>query len=1067
MMQLLTFSRGLKGAMSLLLICCASVLSAQTLDIKGIVTGEDGEPLVGVTIRVVNSADRGTSTDAYGAYQIQAVPGERLTFSYTGHDEQTVTVPADGSRVDVKLLANAVLSEVIVVGYGTQKKSDLTGAISSVSGEEMRNTVVTTFDQALQGRVAGVQVTQNSGQPGGATSVRIRGANSITGSSEPLYVIDGIPFQGDGTAVAGFDWAGGANGQNRVNALSAINPNDIVSIEVLKDASASAIYGARAANGVVLITTKRGQKGESKISYNGYYGSQSLSKKLDMMNLQQYADYQLQITNDLGLQPNQRYLDPSLLGAGTDWQDEIFQTAGMQSHQLTVSGGSNKTNYAVSGGFFQQDGIVIGSDFDRYTARVSLDNEVKSWFKIGGSLAYAKTSETITLNDGGDGVIMQALLTQPDIAVRDFDNNYAGPEAMFTAANYNPVAAALQRNNTFDRERLLGSIYGDVTLAKRLVFRSEFGFDDNHGLNKAFQPTYQWGVLVNNENQLRQREESNFFWIWKNYLTYDVLSNNTHRLTAMLGQEAQKGTWEGSQVTKKNFASNDIPVLSQGDDVTSRTTGWKDANSIASYFGRFNYALRDRYLFTFTLRADGSSKFGPENRWGYFPSAAFAWRVGEEKFMQGLNTNLKLRLGYGEVGNQAIPNYAYGSALLTVNTPFGTAYRQERIANPRLQWEATKQFNVGVDLGLYKGRVDLSVDFYDKQTDNMLLQLSVPSYLGGTGWQDIQAPYANVGKMENKGFEIALHTVNVERKNFSWGTDFTFSRNRNKILELDDANRIYWRNLYWYSEFQTATRTAVGEPIGLFYGYQVEGIFKDQADILNHAVQVPDNNNDGKNLVDKRTGVWIGDIKFKDLNGDGVINTEDQTVIGNPNPDFVFGVNNAFKLGNFDLVLFFTGSYGADILNYSRVSIEGMSNVYGNQAESVFNRAQYGLIDPNGSDLDPANVYLANPGTTLPRPTTTDNNRNNRMSDRFIEDGSYIRLQNLLIGYTFPAEMTRKIRMERLRLYVNAQNVKTWTNYSGYDPEIGAFNQDPLLQNVDMGRYPLPRVFTFGVDVDF
>ena len=525
------------------------------LNIQGIVTDEAGEPLVGVTVRVVNSTDRGATSDAYGAYSIQASPGERLSFSYTGHEDQIFTVPADGSRVDVKLSPNAVLNEVIVVGYGTQKKSDLTGAVSSVTEDQLRSSVVTNIDQALQGRVAGVQVTQNSGQPGGAASIRIRGANSITGSSEPLYVIDGIPFQGDGVSVAGFDWAGGANGQNRVNPLSTINPNDIVRIEVLKDASATAIYGARAANGVVLITTRRGQKGESKISYNGYYGTQSLANKLDMMDLQQYADYQLQISNDLGLPPNQRYLDPSLLGPGTDWQDEIFRTAGMSSHQLSVSGGSDKTTYAVSGGFFQQDGIIIGSDFNRYTARVSLDNQVKSWFKVGGSLAYAKTKETITLNDGGDGVIMQALLTQPDIAVRNIDGTYAGPDAMFTSASYNPVAAALQRNNKFDRQRLMGSLYGDVNLFKGMTFRSEIGFDDNHGLNKAFHPTYVWGVLVNTENQLRQREESSFFWIWKNYLTYEVFSNDRHNLTAMIGQEAQKGSWEGSQVTKKNFSS--------------------------------------------------------------------------------------------------------------------------------------------------------------------------------------------------------------------------------------------------------------------------------------------------------------------------------------------------------------------------------------------------------------------------------------------------------------------------------------------------------------------------------
>ncbi|MCC6460404.1 MAG: TonB-dependent receptor [Saprospiraceae bacterium] len=1045
----------------------ATGLNAQLRTYSGTVNSAEGEPVIGATIRVENAQSRGTVTNADGKFSIEAASGEVLSIAYTGYATRTMTLGAETSFTVVLEGSALLLNETVVIGYGTAKKSDLTGSVASVTGDELRSTVTTNIDQALQGRIAGVQVTQNSGAPGGAASIRIRGASSITGSNEPLYVIDGIPFQGDGTSVAGFDWAGGANGQNRVNPLSAINPNDIVSIEVLKDASASAIYGARAANGVVLISTKRGKKGESKISYNGFYGTQSLPNQLDMMNLQQFADYQLQIANDVNLVPNQRYLDPSLLGTGTDWQSEIFRTAGMQSHQISVSGGTDKTNYAISGGFFDQDGIVIGSDFQRYTTRINLDNQVKDWFKIGGSLSYASTNEKITLNDGGDGVIMQALLSQPDIAVKDINGNYAGPEVTYAGASYNPVAAALQRNNTFKRQRLMGNVFGDVRLIKNLTFRSEIGFDDNHGLNVAFHPTYRWGALINTENQLRQREESSFFWIWKNYLTYNVFQNDLHNLTVLAGQEAQKSTWQGSQVTKKNFSSNDIQVLSEGEDVTSRTSGWKDAASLASYFGRFNYSLLNRYLFTFTMRADGSSKFGPDNRWGYFPSAAIAWRIGEEPFLRSLNSNLKLRLGYGEVGNQAIANYLYGSSLLAINSPFGTAYRLEKISNPKLRWEATKQFNAGLDLSLFKGRVELAVDVYNKQTTDMLLQLSIPSYLGGSNYSDIRAPYANVGKMENKGVDLSIRTHNINTGKFRWDTDLTFSHNRNKVKELDDANRIYWRNLYWYSEFQTATKTSAGEPLGLFYGYQTEGIFQNEADILSHAVQVKDPANDGKNLVDKRTGVWIGDVKFKDLNGDGVIDTEDQTIIGNPNPDFTFGFNNSFSFGPLDLIVYLNGSYGGEILNYSRVAIEGMTNVYANQAATVFNRAQYLLYDPSGSDLDPANVYLANPGTDIPRPTTTDNNRNNRMSDRFIEDGSYLRIQNIRLGYTLPRTLTTKFRVERLRVYANAQNVKTFTNYSGYDPEIGAFNQDPLLQNVDMGRYPSPRTFTFGIDVDF
>ena len=1066
----------LRRWLSLLLwMLSVTCLSAQVRTITGNVSSPEGEPLVGATVLVVDYPDRGSVTDLDGNFSIRAATGESLRFSYTGYESQTVVL-GDQTNLRIVLEEGAILlDELVVVGYGKARKSDLTGSVASVSGEKLQNSIVTNLDQALQGRVAGVQVTQNSGQPGGAVSIRIRGANSITGSSEPLYVIDGIPFQGDGAQVAGFDWAGGANGQNRVNPLSTINPNDIVSIEVLKDASASAIYGSRAANGVVLITTKRGKKGESKISYNGYYANQSLPNKLEMMDLPQFADYQVQVTSDLGLTTNQRYLDPSLLGPGTDWQDEIFRNAGMQSHQLSVIGGTDKTAYAVSGGLFQQDGIVIGSNFERYTARVNLDNQVKDWFKVGGSLAYANTNEKITLNDGGDGVIVNALLMQPDVPVKDINGEYAGPDVAWSGSAYNPVASALQRNNTLARQRLMGSMYGDVSILRNLTFRSEVGFDDNHSINTAFHPTYKWGALENKENQMRQREESSFFWIWKNYLTYNAKIGTAHNLTFLLGTEAQKSSWQGSLVTKKNFSSNDITVLSQGEDVTSRTNGWKDADAIASYFGRLNYSLLDKYLFTFTLRADGSSKFGPENRWGYFPSGSFAWRIGNEGFLEGVSaiSDMKLRIGYGEVGNQAIANYLYGSSLVTLNTPFGTAYRLEKISNPNLKWESTAQYNVGLDLSLWLGRVDLSVDYYVKQTKDMLLQLSIPSYLGGPNYNDIQAPFVNVGKMENRGIDLMLTTRNIRTPKFSWDTDLTFSHNKNKVLELDEEGKVYWRNLYWYSEFQTATRTSVDYPLGMFYGYEMEGIFENEQDILDHAVQILDPNTissenpNGLNKVDKKTGVWIGDIKFRDLNGDGVINTNDQTVIGDPNPQFTLGFNNTFTYGPVELMVFLTGSYGADVLNYSRVWIEGQTSVFSNQASTVDDRAQYALIDPNGSDTDPSNVILANPGTDIPRPTTTDNNRNNRMSDRFIEDGSYLRLQNVRLSYTLPRLWTMKARIERLRLYVNAQNLFTWTNYSGYDPEIGAFNQDPLMQNIDMGRYPTPRVITFGLDVDF
>ena len=1051
---------------------CLSIAVGQKA-ITGIVKDATGEALIGVNVFIKGAESRGTLTDIDGNYSISARESETLVFSYIGFKLQEFPV-GTSTLINVTLDADAeVIDEVVVIGYGQVRKSDLTGAVSSVSGEELRTSLTTNIDQALQGRVAGVQVTQNSGAPGGAASIRIRGSNSISLSNEPLYVVDGIQFQGDGGSTAGFDWAGGANGQNRVNPLSTINPADIVSIDVLKDASATAIYGSRGANGVIIITTKRGKAGRSKISYNSYYGQQELQRKLEMMPLNQFAEYQAQISTDLERQINQRYADASLLGAGTDWQDEIFRKAGSMSHQLSISGGNDKTTYAITGGYYKQDGIVIGSNFDRISTRINLDNNVTDWLKFGGNFAFTKTNETITLNDGGDGVIMQSLMMNPDVSVRDIDGNYAGPNSNEVSAGYNPVAAALERNNTLGRQRLLSNVYGNFNIIKGLEFRSEFGFDNNHSLNHAFQPTYKWGAIENRENRLRQREENSFFWINKNYFTYNTKIGGIHALNVLLGHEAQKSTYEGTDLTVRNLPSNDIQILSQGTPV-GVPGAWKGAQSLLSYFTRVNYTFSDKLLATFTYRADASSKFGPGNKWGYFPSGALAYRLSEEAFMKDNEVidNLKVRLGYGVSGNQSIENGAFGSLMTSVNTPFGLGFRPSRIANPNLGWESTAQLNAGLDVALFKNRIDFTLDFYNKQTSDMLLTPSVPSYLGGAGYNNIEPPIINVGRLENKGFDLSVNSRNILKDKFTWTTGLTFSRNRNKILELDDDARIYWQNLYWYSEFQTATTTRVGQPIGMFWGFVSDGLFTDEADIRNHAVQVSDGiitseNPSGQNLVDKRTGVWIGDMKFKDLNNDGVINQNDQTYIGNPNPDFTFGFNNTFTYGPFESTIYFNGSYGGDILNYSRVVIEGMTNVFSNQAATTFNRAQYRYLDPNGSVSDPANVVLANPGTEIPRPTTNDVNRNTRMSDRFMEDGSYIRLQNLQFGYTLPQNLTRRAKVERLKVYFNAQNLALFTKYKGYDPEIGAFNQSSRLQNADMGRYPTPRMYTVGFDVDF
>ena len=1024
-----------------------------------------GETLPGVNV-VIKGTRTGAITDLDGNFRLE-VPGPDavLEFRFIGYLPEEVPV-GNSSDITVTLKTDVKqLEEVVVVGYGTQKKSDLTGAVSSVSGEQLRNTVSTNIDQALQGRVPGVQVTQNSGAPGGAASIRIRGTNSITGSNEPLYVVDGIQFSGSAGSTSGFDWAGGAGGQTRVaSPLAQISPSDIVSIEVLKDASATAIYGSRAANGVVIITTKRGKAGDAKISYNGYYAVQQLPKKLDMMSLPEYAEYQVDVTSQLqGVTVNERFLDPSLLGPGTDWQDEIFRDAGMQSHQLSVTGGNEKTQYALMGGFFTQDGIIIGSGFDRFTTRLNIDSQVKEWIKVGASLSFANTDEKITLNDGGDGVISQALQMPPSVPVRDMDGNIAGPTEGSAAISANPVGLALLRNNTLVRQNLSANFYGDVRLLESLSFRSEIAFSNGHGLSKAFVPTYTWGVISNPTSQLMQREENNFFWILKNYLTYTE-DFGVHNITAMVGTEAQRSEWEGSTVYKINFASNDFPVLSQGQNSDIPTNGWLGASTLASYFGRFNYNYADRYLATLTLRADGSSKFGPNNRWGYFPSAAIKWRVANENFMPESNvlTDLSFRAGYGEVGNQEIPNYAYGSTLNSLNSFFGTAYMNSRIANPNVQWESTAQYNVGMDVSLWKNRVTVIVDAYKKFTKGMLLQVAMPNYLGGGGG-GIGAPFANVGRLENKGIEVSVNTVNIDTEDFGWSTDFNFTMNRNKITELD---RAYTRNLYWYAGFDDVTRTFVGNPVGMFWGYEMDGIFTTVEEIRNHAVQVAEDgtvseeNPNGTNYIHERDGIWPGDVKFRDINGDGVINSDDKTIIGNPNPDFNFGFNNNFTYKNFDLTVYVLGAQGADIFNFSKVRNEQMESVYNNQSVNVANRARVALNEAG-------EPYVVNPETNIPRFSQLDVNANDRMSSRWIEDGSYIRIQNISLAYTLPRELTQRVRVERLRVYANAQNVYTFTDYSGYDPEIGAFNQDALRQNIDMGRYPTPRIFTVGLDLDF
>lgn len=1048
--------------------CLIAMSGAAQVTVTGVVTDEAGEPLIGATV-LEKGKQNGAATDIDGNFKFNVSSSNAtLMVSYVGYATQEVKLNGKTNLTIVLKEDSQVLEDVVVVGYGTQKKSDITGSVASLSEAQMKQSIVTNADQMLQGKVAGVQVTQNSGAPGGATSVRIRGASSLNSSNEPLYVIDGVPMSGS-SDIGGFDWMGGSNGQTKVNPLAAIAPSDIVSIDVLKDASACAIYGAAGANGVVLVTTRRGSAGHTNVTYDGYVAWQQVAKRLDMMDLREYALYQQQLLAEGVLNKgnfDSTYSDISLLGKGTDWQDEIFRTAFMQSHQVSVTGGNEKTVYAMSGGWMQQDGTIIGSDFSRFNTRFNIDNNFTKWLKIGGALAYTRTDETITRNDGSDGVIMQAMTMMPSVPVYDYDGNWAGPNTVNGASTWNPVALAMMTNNTLLRQKINGNFYVSADFLKHFTFRAEYAFDASQNQNKSFIPRYQFGLVSNDINQMMQREDHNFFWMQKDYLTYNQTFNEKHDVTAMVGFEVSKGSWNGTQFIKNNFTSDNIHIMGSDGDFVSNT-GWSDANSSASVFARVNYGFDNRYLLTATVRRDGSSKFGPKNKWGTFPSVALAWRLIQEKWLQDVNwiSNLKLRLGYGKVGNSNISTYLYGSSLQTILTPMGSAYIPSNLSNPNLKWEASEQYNVGLDFAAFSNRLELTVDGYIKQTQDLLMQTFVPSHIGSNSWGEINTPYANIGKTRNVGIDVQINARPVTTRDFMWSSSLTLSHNRNKIVALnDDSQRIYG-NIDWWAPFQTVTMFAVGQPMGVFYGYETEGLFQNEADILGHASQTG-SKEPYSNKIDKVSGAWIGDLKFKDQNGDGVINDADQKIIGDPNPDLTFGFTNTFSWKNFELNVGLTGQIGGDILNWARYRTEGLSSIWDNQAVSVLNRAQTEKIDPNGSD-DISNLQLAKGHNGIPRFSNLDANGNQRMSDRWLEDASYLRIQNISLTYNLPEKWAKKVFMQSARIYFNVQNVYTFTNYSGYDPEIGAFNQSSLLQNIDRGRYPTPRTYTIGLNLSF
>ncbi len=1063
----------------------------QTKKITGTVSDAQG-PIIGASV-VVKGTSTGVATDIDGNFTLNVKDGATIVVSYIGYVTQEIKV-GNQNHYNITLKEDSEsLDEVVVVGYGTMKKSDLSGSSASIGEKTLKGSVITSLDQSLQGHATGVTAVTTSGAPGSSSSIRVRGIGSINANQEPLYVIDGVIVQSGGQSGSDYGLADRlGNGKvSTISPLSTLNPSDIVSMEILKDASATAIYGAQGANGVVLITTKRGKAGEARFNYDGMFSVNRQVKRLDMMNLREYSEYYQDFINNgwiVESQANPNYSDPSILGKGTNWQDAVFQTAIQHQHQLSAQGGTEAIQYYVSGNFMNQEGTIIGSNFRRYSVRANLDAQLKPWLKLGMSTTFSTTNDDLKKADGTEGIITYSLTTLPDIPIYDvFGNYYAEVREGYT--NPNPVALANMNQYTLERRKLTGNIFAEISFLKNLVLHTELGYDISGSNAETWEPSVDLGGWQKPANQDHWQSNTNKFWQLKNYLTYTG-NFGKHHLTAMLGQECWESIWKYQGITGQNLPRNDVQNPSLVEKADKDFSSGFGSAAMASFFTRETYNYDDRYYATYTFRYDGSSNFGPNKRWAGFHSVAASWRFSNEAFMKDLKwlSNGKIRVGWGQTGNANIGGYKWGVALSVMPSALGQSYRPTGLPNESIQWETQEQIDLGIDLGFFNNRINLIIDWYRKESKNMLMKMQLPSYLGtqGNGSSALSAPYGNYGTMRNTGLEIELKATPVRTNDFNWDTDLQFSFNKNKLVALQGTTSAA---IIGYGQWSDVVAvSSVGRPMYDFYGYVVEGVYKDFDDILNSPVntlyaQSCVQNADGtwSHVTDaskysKNNTVWPGDLKFSDINNDGIIDENDKTNIGSPLPKFTFGWTNTFNYKNFDLSIFINGSYGNKVMNYTSIPLTSMSSTWNNQIqEKIADRAQLAAIDPNKVYEDGnmwyndiTNVYVTNPGTSTPR-VAIGNTYNQNISSRYIEDGSYIRLKNISLGYTFPKSIIKKIHLDNLRVYCNLQNVVTLTKYDGYDPEIGASTTDAngYVFGLDNGRYPSPFTCTFGVNLSF
>lgn len=1079
----------------LVILCMAASMSSSLAfaqsKVTGVVKDATGEPIIGASVSVKGAQGVGAVTDLDGNFTLTVPSGKKqLLVSYIGFTPQTVDVTGKNTFEIVLKEDNQTLNEVVVVGYGTMKKSDLAGATGSMDEKKMKGSIITNLDQSLGGRMAGVTSMATSGAPGSSTSIRVRGQATINAGAEPLYVVDGVIWNNSNTSGSsvGLGDALGNGSVSTVSPLSSLNPSDIVSMEVLKDASATAIYGAQGSNGVVLITTKRGKAGEAKFTYDGMVAWQRQTKRIDMLNLREFAEYYNDMASQGMVFKDERFSDPSVLGKGTNWQDAIFRTALQHQHQVSAQGGTDKVKYYVSGNYMDQDGTIIGSEFKRYGARVNLDSQLKSWLKLGLSANYSNTDQRLLKADQEDGVITYALTTRPDIPIYDVNGGYTSISQQ-GVTNPNPVALALMDDILYKQNLLTGNVFAEVTPIKNLVWHTEIGYSFNWDRGEVFNPTVALGTWTRSKNYCSIQKSTGSFVQFKNYLTYSG-SFGKHSFTAMLGQECWKSKWDNARTEAQDLPTNTVHNPSLGDPSTFKISNGFGTSAMASFFTRETYNYDDRYLLTYTFRRDGSSNFGPDNRWGSFHSVAGAWRFSNEEFVRKVAgkwlSNGKLRLGWGQTGNSNIGSGKWSSDMTSIGTGLGTSYRPLRIANLNVHWEKQEQTNIGLDLGLFHDKLGITVDVYKKISKDMLMPMQLPSYMGTSGNTSsaLAAPFGNFGSIENKGLELTINAHPITTKNFSWDSEFEISWNKNKLTKLSGTSSAAILGVGQWND--VVSKSDVGQPLFQFYGYVTDGVYTSYEDIENSPKPVSYGGSDGYN---KYNTVWVGDVKYKDISGpdgkpDGKIDENDRTYIGNPMPKYTFGWTNTFRYKDFDLSIFVNGSVGNKVYNYIRMKLDAMKSVWQNQSSTVLDRSHITAINPNKDysngykghnanvvynwydDID--NVQVTNP-TSIPAAHLNDPNENTRVSDRYIENGSYLRVKNITLGYTFPKQWIKHIGLENLRLSCNIQNLWTITGYKGYDPEIGASTSDMngYVYGLDNGRYPSPTVYSFGLNVTF